>query len=141
VILYHVTFTSNVASIKERGLLTFQTSNWVKAGDLSRYGNGEVHAFEQEIDAWRWAAKMDWEHHKDTGSGKVSIVKLISPSSHHWDEDKGDPLSRASHKGRWLKSSKPVPREYIYSAESFTLEMARDIVRETTAQAAWQEDE
>jgi hypothetical protein len=102
---YHVTFTRNVPRIIKRGIMTFRTTNWVKA-DGTRHGDGSIYAFENEHDAVRWAAKMDWDHHKETGSGKISIVTFTA--EYEWEEDTADPLSRAGQKGRWLKSRYPV---------------------------------
>jgi hypothetical protein len=126
-VLYHVTFTKKVPSILKKGLKTFQTTNWVKAGDKSRYGSGEVYAFDHLQDAQRWAGKMDWEHHRETGSGKVSVLQFIAAHA-DWELDEGDPLSQASAKGSWLKSRRPVPAEAILGAEPFTLETVKQLV-------------
>ena len=58
-ILWHVTFTRSVRLIRQRGLLTFQTTNWIKAADRKRYGDGSIYACDNEIDAMRWAGRMD----------------------------------------------------------------------------------
>ena len=119
--LYHVTKTTNVSKIKKRGIATMQSTNWVKAGSGARYGNiGEIFAFEDPADAVRWAAKWDWEISRNMGSGKVSIVAFETDID-AWKEDTADPLSRASYKGRWLKSRISVPPEQIIRSDKVTL--------------------
>ena len=111
--LYHVTHTRHVPSIKKRGLTRMNTSNWVKAGDKSRYGEGEVYAFTHENDAQRWAAKMDWEFNKEIGSGKISVVHFKG-NREHWERDTSDAPSQAMHKGHWMKSQRPVAPDKIH---------------------------
>lgn len=124
--VHHVTLTRNMPSIRREGLRPFKTSNWKRKGDGSRYGGGAVHAFEHEDDAVRWAAKMDWDLHKKTGSGNVSIVKVRSHGA--WEPDDNDPLSQAGRKGRWLKSHKAIGPEHVLDARPVTQEMIRDYV-------------
>lgn len=127
-ILYHVTHTKNVDSIRKRGLRRFQPSNWIKAGDGKRYGNGEVYAFEHESDAVRWAGRMDWEFHKATGTGKISIIAIVPEQE--WTVDESDPLSQAGSRGRWVKSNKPVMPRQIDGSYPVTLEVIRNAVKE-----------
>lgn|SRR5262245_24286698 len=108
--LFHVTFTRNVPAIRKHGIRTFRTTNWVRAGDRARYGSGEIYAFEHEHDAQRWAGKMDWDHHHETGSGKISIIAFRSIPS-QWETDVADPLSQLGSAGKWLKSKHPVGPE------------------------------
>ena len=100
--VYHVTHTKNISKIQKKGIKPLQTTNWERAGDKSRYGEGEIYAFENPQDAVRWGAKMDWEFNKDIGSGKISIVKAESDKK-EWEVDKNDPLSQIERKGDWLK--------------------------------------
>jgi len=86
-------------------------SNWIKAGNRKRYGDGEIYAFEHEDDALRWAGRMDWELHKATGTGKISIVKIAAFGS--WEIDHADPFTQVGSKGRWLRSALPIPPEHI----------------------------
>jgi hypothetical protein len=109
--LYHVTDAKNIPSIQKKGLLMMQTSQWVKAGDKERYGSGEIYAFENITDAYRWAAKMDWMKNKALGTGKVSIIKFHD--SDVWKQDNNDPLGQAARAGRWLKKVGKVPPENI----------------------------
>lgn len=125
--VYHVTYTDKLNSIKKKGLLPMQTSNWVKRGDQSRYGSGEVYAFENKSDAVRWAAKMDWSFNHQTGSGKISVVK-VKKGNVAWDEDNNDPLSQASSDGKWFKFRGKVPAENIVGFTSVTLDHIRDVV-------------
>src|SRR5262245_43191208 len=121
--LYHVTLTERVKSIKRSGLRRFMPSNWVRAGDRSRYGNGEIYAFTHEDDAVRWAGRMEWELFQSCGDGKVSIVEFEQTGQ--WDTDDSDPLSQASKAGLWLKSLLPVPAENIIGARKVTTHMIR----------------
>ena len=116
--LYHVTLTKNAPKIKAKGLLMMQPSNWVKAADNGRYGQGEIYAFEHPIDAYRWAAKMDWEFNKDMGSGNISIVSF--KNAEDWNQDHNDPLGQAGAQGRWLKKVGRVAPQDIISITPFT---------------------
>ena len=60
--LFQVTFTKNVPRIKEKGLLQFQQSNWVRGEGGKRYNEeAGVFAFTHPEDAFRWAFKMQWD--------------------------------------------------------------------------------
>lgn len=117
--LYHVTHTKHVAKIQKHGLKPMQTSNWVQQGNKERYGHGEVYAFSHKDDAHKWAAHMDWEHHKELGTGKISVIKLKKPSDHHFDVDDSDPMSQAGKKGVWMKTHKAIHPSHIVSAEPY----------------------
>lgn len=123
--LYHVTLTKHVPSIQKKGLLPMQTSNWVKAADKKRYGNGEIYTFEHLADAVRWAAKWDYELTKKLGSGDVSILTLKSDAD--WDVDDADPISQASGKGRWFKLAGKIDPEAITDAKKFTPDMLKHL--------------
>ncbi len=117
--VYHVTHTNLVPKIQKEGLKPMQTSNWVKQGDKSRYGKGEINTFSNAHDALRWAAKMDWAFNQATGSGKVSILKL-SRGDEDWKQDKeSDPLGQASSKGQWLKYQGGIPPDRIQTVHQF----------------------
>jgi hypothetical protein len=115
--VYHVTLTRHLPRIKKQGLRRFQTSNWVK-GDGKRYGAGEIFVFENLEDARRWAAHMDWQLNRKTGSGKISIISVRAKGT-QWQEDISDPLSRSGAKGRWLKSERAIPAEHIKESEPY----------------------
>lgn len=101
--LYHVTLTKNVPGIQAKGILPMQPTNWVQAGNKSRYGGGEIFAFEQFEDAIRWASKWDWDLHTAMGSGKISVITFETDIS-AWEVDTADPLTQSSSKGKWLKA-------------------------------------
>lgn len=121
---YHVTFTKNVNKIKKKGLLTFQTTNWVK-GTGDRYGEGQVFVFENEKDAIRWAAKMDWSFNQTMGSGKVSIVLIGDVID--WEEDASDPIGHLGSHGKWFKRYKRVDPKDVISAYPVTIEKIKSI--------------
>jgi len=124
--LYHVTLSKRVPSIKKKGLLPLQPSNWVKAGDKSRYGEGELFAFSDKKDAIRWAAKMDWEFNKTMGSGNVSIITFTD--NHDWDIDDADPIAQAGKSGSFLKRRGKVDADQITGIEPFTVDLMRAIM-------------
>lgn len=126
---YHAAHTSTVPSIKSKGLQPGKASNWIRRGNGRRYGAGEVNAFENKHDAERWAAKMDWEFNKGTGTGKVSIVRF-DPGDQVWRVDKtSDPLTQLNYSGRWLKSSVKVPAKNIKEAYPLNSEHVKALIR------------
>jgi hypothetical protein len=70
---------------------------------------------------------MDWDHHQETGSGRISIIGFEA-SEAFWEEDISDPLSGAGSEGRWLKSRKSVSPERILGARAFDRDAARWLV-------------
>lgn len=127
--LYHVTSTDTAAKVKKQGLQRFKTSQWLVAGTGERYGHGEVYAFEDETDAARWAARMDWELNKETGSGKISIVKIKS-ADNEWTVDESDPISQAGGRGRWLKTETPVVTANVVDVTPLDQARTRALVQE-----------
>ena len=124
--LYHVTNTDKVDSIKEKGIVPLQTSNWVQAGNKERYGKGEIFTFEDPADAVRWATKMDWEFNKDTSSGKISIVRI--KNSGDWTIDDADPMSQLGSRGNWLKSVSRVESKDVVDSVPVTSDMVKRLV-------------
>jgi hypothetical protein len=122
--LYHVTYTNKVSSIKRKGILPLQTSNWVK-GDQSRYGEGEIFAFENMTDSVRWAAKMDWEFSHNIGTGKISVIRI--KNSGGWIIDNNDPVSQAGRKGDWVKKWGKVSPTEIDKFIPITLEITKKL--------------
>lgn len=125
-ILLHVTEMKNAKSIKAKGILPLQTSNWVQAGSKQRYGNGEIFAFVKRDDAVRWAAKMDWEKNKKTGSGKIGIA-VFKTNKAGWVRDTADPISQAGRAGDWLKSRSAVPGKSVRAMVPVSLAMVRKL--------------
>ena len=80
--LFHVTFTKNVPSIKEKGLLQFQPSNWIRGEGGDRYNeDAGIFAFTHPEDAFKWAFKMQW----DMEDKDISIVRLNMAND--WEDD------------------------------------------------------
>ena len=125
--MYHVTRTSAVPKIKAEGLKTGQKANWSVAASGKKYGKGEVYAFDHPRDAMRWAARMDWEQNKGTGTGKISIVQ-IRRNDHKWEEDTNDPLSHIGSRGTWWKTDKSIPAKDILNSEQFTTKQAKELI-------------
>lgn len=125
--LYHVTHTRLISKIRKEGLIPMKTSNWVKQGDMSRYGEGEIYAFDNMTDAARWAAKMDWDFNQKMGSGDISIIKFKGGEREEWEEDESDPLSRSSAMGKWVKKFTRIMPEDIVGVIPFTEEMAKKL--------------
>ena len=129
---YHCTLTKNVSRIQKSGILPMQTSNWVKAGDKERYGEGQIFAFETLHDAARWAGKWDWEISKNIGSGKVSVVSFkTDPKT--WEQDTSDPLSQAGARGKWFKKHGHVPPKDIVDIIPMTNDAIRYNLKESVA--------
>lgn len=135
--LYHVTKTSNVDKIKKKGLIMMKTSNWVKGDGVTRYGKGEIYAFEHQRDAIQWAAKMDWGLNQEVGSGKISVIKFKKTGK--WEVDKNDPISQAGNKGKWFKKVGNVEPSDIISAVPVTLTHTRKLVSDEEIQDIFDE--
>lgn len=122
--LYHVTLTKNINNITKKGLIPFRPTNWVKAGNLERYGDGSLFAFEHLKDAIRWACRWDWDLNKNLGTGKISILVFNTDMS-KWQIDDADPLGQAGASGKWLKSMSPVPAKDIQKVIPLTPNLVR----------------
>lgn len=127
--LYHVTHTKYVRSIRKRGLLMFaRPTNWIKGTSGERHGDGSIYAFDHLDDAVRWAAKMAWDYYGDLGSPKISIVGF--DSGDEWEVDGADPLYHDQAKGRWLKARTHVKPEHIRHIWGLTREAAMQLITE-----------
>jgi hypothetical protein len=92
-------------------------------------GGGAIYAFERREDALRWAGKMDWEFHQETGSGKVCILTLETAAlSAGWDIDDNDPFGQLGSAGQWLKRFAMVPGFCIGTCEVFGAPQMREAV-------------
>ena len=110
---YHVTLSKNVPSIMQNGLQPLHTSNWVK-GNGERYNEeGGVFAFEDAVDAFKWAFNMNWEFKQP-----VSIVR-IRPSD-TWEIDPSEDIMLQSGNGRALRSTAMIPPSDI--VDSFSMD-------------------
>jgi hypothetical protein len=123
---YHVTKTENVDKIKKHGIVPFQTTNWIKQGDKTRHGTGEIYSFEHIQDALRWAAKWDWDLHAKFGSGNISIVKFKGGDD--WEAESNSPLEQSGASGKWLKRMKSVSAEDIIDATPFTKDYVKHLI-------------
>jgi hypothetical protein len=127
--LYHVTFTDKVPSIRQKGILPLQASNWIKGSpEGERYGEGEIYAIDNPADAVRWASKMDWEFNKGMGTGKISII-AFKFGTEQWKVDTSDPISQAANAGRWLKAVGSVKPEQIVSVHALEPEMVKAVIQ------------
>lgn len=104
---YHVTLKSNVASIKKKGIVPFQPSNWVD-GNGKRYNEeyAGVYAFSHPEDAFKWAFKMNWDFKKPT-----SIIRIKKGES--WRRDPSGDIHLRMGKGKAMMSSKAIPSSDI----------------------------
>ena len=111
--LYHATFTKNVPNIKQKGLLQFQPSLWIKGPGGSRYNEeAGIFAFDDPEDALNWAGKMAWEF-RDTDKD-ISIIR-IDMEDEIWDDDPAeDPF--VANKGRALRSGADIKADRIVDA-------------------------
>lgn len=125
--VYHVTTAKNAKRIRVVGFRTFEPTNWVD-GKRKRLGDGSIYAFRSREDALRWAGKMDWDLHQDTGTGKIVILAIDAPGW-MWENDNNDPLSQACSLGQWIKTHKPIPAGCVSGEEVFTPVLMREAVR------------
>lgn len=128
-ILYHVTFTKSIQSIRMAGIKPMCMPNWRKGKvDGEHYsGKGEIFAFDIIYDAYRWATRMEWEFFESTGSGKISIV-TFRERSRYWKIDDADPLSRAGCFGKWWKKFGSVDPRRIIAINAFHIDNAREVI-------------
>lgn len=126
--LYHVTETSSGWSIQKNGIRQLYPSVWT-TGTGKRYGEGEIFAFEKFADAMKWATHMEWELHKDLGTGKISIVEFIKEGK--WEIDTNDPISQSGRKGHWLKKHGYVPAKNIVSIKPVTSAMVKKFIADS----------
>lgn len=125
---YHVTPTKNARAIYKQGLRRFCPSHWVRAGDGERYGEGRIFAFTHTHDALRWAAHMDWELHRATGTGKISIVMFYAGLPELWAVDESDQLSQLGRHGQWMVSDYPVGSAQIIESIKVDTRALREIM-------------
>jgi GNAT superfamily N-acetyltransferase len=125
--LYHVTQTEKVPAIQAKGILPLQPSNWVKGESDERYGEGEIFAFNNPIDAVRWAGKMDWDFNKSMGTGKISVVSF-TPGKEKWVQDTADPMGQAGAQGKWLKAVGAIKPEQIVGVTPVTSDLIKAVV-------------
>jgi hypothetical protein len=124
-LVYHVTSAAKVPKIQVQGLRPMQTSNWLVAGTKERYGRGEIFAFENLKDAYRWAAKMDWEFNKEVGSGKIAILTIQDEGD--WEEDTAGSDEQSGSEGKWLKTMRGIPAVNILGVTYFGLEQVAQL--------------
>jgi hypothetical protein len=122
-LLYHVTTVDRIPNILSKGILPMQTSNWVRAENGKRYGDGEVYACDNANDAVRWAFKTEWEH-----KTKAAII-AFTRGDLKWEVDTNDPLSQAGNKGRWLKTLGSVPIENFKKVVPLTPAMSQKVIK------------
>jgi hypothetical protein len=110
--VYHATMAKNLGKIMQKGLTFFNPSLWVKAGDGERYQDEpSAFAFEHPVDAWRWAAKMEWEF-------KEPAVVIILKRGNSWGQDPSDDISLQMGKGKALQSKETIPASDIVGAKT-----------------------
>ncbi len=111
--VYHAATARDFGSIMQKGLTFFNPSRWVKAGNPDeRYQDGpSVFAFEHPVDAWRWAAKMEWEF-------KEPAVVIKFKRGDSWEQDPSDDISLQMGHGKALESKVTIPPSDIVGAKT-----------------------
>jgi len=112
--VYHAAMARDFGSIMQKGLTMFNPSRWAKAGDPDeRYQQDgpSVFAFEHPVDAWRWAAKMEWEF-------KEPAVVIKFKRGDSWEQDPSDDIGLQMGKGRALESKRTIPASDIVGAKT-----------------------
>jgi hypothetical protein len=87
----------------------------------SRYGRGEIYAFESRKDAINWGFKMEWEFYQELGGGNIYLISLLEKGE--WEVDESDPISQAGAEGKWLKKMEHVPPSDIIDFQPITKEL------------------
>jgi len=106
--LFHATFSKHVPSILKKGLRQFETSNWVKGEEGTRYNeDAGIFAFEHPEDALRWGLKMEWEF----PDSEIVIVRI--KYGEQWGQDPSEDPSLTFGKGRSMRSQMNVPASDI----------------------------
>ena len=107
--LYHVTFTENVPSIKEKGLEQMRPSLWSKGEGGVRYNEeAGIFAFDNPQDAMNWAAKMKFD--LEGGDSPISIMRLGMEDG-TWESDPASGTLNLS--GQALRSGKNIQADKI----------------------------
>lgn len=128
-VMFHVTTTENAQRILSTGIQPGKPGQWFHAGSGKKYVKGkEIFAFQRRIDAYRWAAKMEWDKFQspNMGHGRISIVKFRSPDG--WKQDKADPLTQSGYQGPWLKRKEAVPASDVVGMKRLTPRMIKRLV-------------
>ena len=102
--LYHVTFAKNINKIKKKGLLQFQTSNWVKRSGKRYNQDAGIFAFENARDAVSWASRMRWNF-------KEPVVIIRIEMEEFWDQDPSEELQIGY--GRAMRSDRNISADKI----------------------------
>ena len=114
--VFHVTFSSKVPSIREKGLRQFETSNWVRAGTPGvRYNeDAGLFAWENPKDALYWAKKMELEF----PGQEISILRI--KGGEHWGDDPaGREAFQRALEGKPLRSGANISAEDV--VKEFTI--------------------
>jgi hypothetical protein len=122
-VLYHVTYTKNISSIKRKGLNLNNHSNW-KKGDAygEDYGKGYVYAMTSLKDAVNWGFKMYFDKLGTySPDGRISIIKI--KNSGDWEKDNDD--ITVSRSGDWLKTKREIPAEDVLDSIVVDLELIK----------------
>jgi hypothetical protein len=124
-VLYHVTYTDNVKSIKNTGLNLDKPSNWKKGDENGEdYGRGYVYAMTSLKDAANWGFKMYFDKlGVYSPDGRISIIKI--KNSGDWEKDNDDVT--VSRSGDWLKTKREIPADDILGSIVVDLELIKSI--------------
>lgn len=130
-VVYHVTNINSVAKILKQGIRfrpVSQKANWSNSAGKP-LGGGEIYAFEEKVDAWRWAAKWDWDMSQAMGTGKVVVLTLETGEGVKWDPDFTDPLTQSGSEGQWLKAFQEIPAEAVVACEVLTPAQVKEVFK------------
>jgi hypothetical protein len=104
---YHVTFSKNVAKIKQNGLVPKKKATFTGAiGQDVRRHKGSIYAFNHVVDALRMAFKLDWDTHEP-----VSIVVFKPTDPTEWTQDEHWESGMAV--GQWLVKAGTEPASNV----------------------------
>jgi hypothetical protein len=106
--LYHVTHKANLFFIKKNGITNQKKpANTGAAGQDIRDDPNAIYAFNDKIEAYRWAFKMNWNMDP---SQEVVVIEFKSDAK--WEKDTHWQAQTAMKKGSWIRSRGSVsPKE------------------------------
>jgi hypothetical protein len=101
-ILYHVTTLKNALKVLRQGIKPGQPQIWCKK-TMGAFEKGWIYAFDDQLDAVRWAFKTDW----DLNTGRIPAMEPVviiefETDIDHWVRDMH--IESSSYRGKWYKS-------------------------------------
>ena len=117
--LYHSTFKRLLPKIKSKGITPQKKpSNTGRFGQDVRDDSKAIYAFNDKIEAYLWAFKLNWQMDK-----KNEVVVIVFRNTGDWEKDTHWEAQTARTKGSWIRSrtivkpkdiKKIIPQDEIF---------------------------